>query len=312
MEKVTTYAKLATEELDQILYQDTGIYRPLQFTGGTTSPLLLDSVIEDLLTYWQEPSKMRPGFKVIDSTVYTPIFFSKINGTYKDANAYYQLIDNLRQAPHIYFSESPHLTTSSFTQTQGIRYHNLSHLNTTYTPKSYTHNELDSLSQLIDLEGRLDRDSLKKHPFYTGLKIKRESLQNFILQKLEETLNSENQQQFLFSVSDLDKVRLIANVLTCDAKLLELIEHYDFTGLVPKIVLYLNTNENFHTDDVLLLSLFRNMGLDIILLSPNGAHTIEQFIPSSHMTHIQLECFADHYPLKAPTQKKSFFSKLFR
>ncbi|MEE1072155.1 MAG: YceG family protein [Cellulosilyticum sp.] len=316
VEKVTTYAKKATNVLTQALYQDTGIYKPWQFSAGTTRPIIMDSVIEDTLTYWNEPNKLRPGFKTEGNVVYTPTFFTKISGVYRDINEYYELIEKLKHAKNCAFFETPHLTSvgTSFGQTQTIRYHNMPTQSTTQTVANFNQQDLYSLAFCLNPDQTIKRDAIKEHVLYKRLLSLRGDLQEFILSKLEETFATSNLSFFNFNITDKERVRLMAALFTVDERIINLIDSYDFTSDVPKIVMYINSREPFNQDDAMLLGLMRIIGMDVILLSPNGANNLELVISEKFINSIKLDEFVHDLPLKTPSKnkKESFFSRLFR
>ena len=315
VEKITTYARRATNELDQTLYQDSGIYRPLQFSDGTTHPITMDSVIEDTMTYWNEPARMRPGFKTLDKVVYTPTFFSKINGIYRDQNVYFEFIDNLRSAPKCLVYESTRLTSSpkTYAQTRTIQFHNVNQSGSTTASDETHYNQQDlySLSFCLNSDKTINRDSIRTHVLYKKMLTLRSDMQNFILTKLDEVFSPSNTSFFSFSITDKERCRLMASIFTAEDKLLNLIEGYDFTADVPKIIIYLNSRDTFGTDDAMLLGLLRTIGLDIIILSPNGANNIELVVSDKFINQIKLDEFVYDLPLKS-AKKGSLFSKLFR
>lgn len=312
VEKVTTYAKKASNELEQTLYQDTGIYKPWQFSDGTTKPVIMDSVIEDTLTYWNEPSKLRPGFKTQGKIVYTPVFFTKINGVYHDLNEYYELIEKLKAARKYILYQTPHLTHVGFGQTRTIQYHNIEVPSAPQTQVHFNQQDLYSLAFCLNSDQTIKRDAIKEHKLYKKMLTLRTDLQEFILSKLEETFSSSNAAFFHFTVTDKERIRLMAALFTAEDRLLNLIESYDFTSDVPKVIIYLNSRESFNEDDAMMLGLLRNIGLDILLLSPNGANNIELVISDKFINQIKLDELAYDLPLKAPSKKSSFFGKLFR
>lgn len=312
VEKVTTYAKKATTELEQTLYNDTGIYKPWQFSDGTTRPIFMDSVIEDTLTYWDEPAKLRPGFKTTGKVVCTPTFFTKISGVYGDVNEYYELIQKLKSAKKYAFYESPHLTAVGFGQAKAIQYHNMPTQSTTQNLSNFNQQDLYSLAFCLNPDQTIKRDAVMQHVLYKKMLTLRADLQEFILSKLEETFSSSNLSFFNFSITDKERVRLMAAIFTAEDRLLNLIEGYDFTADVPKVILYVNSRDTFNQDDAMLLGLLRMMGLDVILLSPNGANNLELVISDKFINQIKLDEFVYDLPLKAPVKKGSFFSKLFR
>lgn len=312
IEKVTTYAKKATNELEQTLYNDTGIYKPWQFSDGTTRPIFMDSVIEDTLTYWDEPAKLRPGFKTNGKIVHTPTFFTKISGVYRDVNEYYELIERLKGAKKYAFYESPHLTAVGFGQSRAIQYHNMPTQITTQNLSNFNQQDLYSLAFCLNPDQTIKRDAVMQHVLYKKMLTLRVDLQEFILSKLEETFSSSNLSFFNFPITDKERVRLMAATFTAEDRLLNLIEGYDFTADVPKVIMYVNSRDTFNQDDAMLLGLLRMMGLDVLLLSPNGANNIELVISDKFINQIKLDEFVYDLPLKAPVKKGSFFSKLFR
>ena len=312
VEKVTTYAKKATNELEQNLYSDTGIYKPWQFAKGTTKPIIMDSVIEDTLTYWNEPSKLRPGFKTEGQIVYTPVFFSKINGVYHDINAYYELVDKLRHAKNCVFYETPHLTSTALGQSRSIQYHNVPTSTTTQNLSNFNQQDLYSLAFCLNPDQTIKRDAIREHKLYQRFLSLRSELQEFILSKLEETFSNNHLSFFKFNVTDKERIRLMAATFTLDEKLLNLIDSYDFTSDVPKLIMYVNSREPFNQDDAMLIGLFKTIGIDILLLSPNSANNLELVISDKFINAIQLDEFVHDLPLKAPAKKGSFFSRLFR
>lgn len=312
VEKVTTYAKKATNELEQTLYNDTGIYKPWQFSDGTTRPIFMDSVIEDTLTYWDEPAKLRPGFKTNGKIVHTPTFFTKISGVYRDVNEYYELIQKLKGAKKYAFYESPHLTAVGFGQSRTIQYHNMPTQMTTQNLSNFNQQDLYSLAFCLNPDQTIKRDAVMQHVLYKKMLTLRVELQEFILSKLEETFSSSNLSFFNFPITDKERVRLMAATFTAEDRLLNLIEGYDFPADVPKVIMYVNSRDTFNQDDAMLLGLLRMMGLDVLLLSPNGANNIELVISEKFINQIKLDEFVYDLPLKSPVKKGSFFSKLFR
>lgn len=315
VEKVTTYARKASNELEQTLYNETGVYKPWQFSDGTTRPLIMDSVIEDTITYWNEAARMRPGFKTVGKTVHTPCFFTKINGVYSDINEYYELVQKLRLAKNCAFFETPHLTHVGFGQKRAIQYHNVQ-IQATSSAEGANFNQQDlySLAFCLNPDQTIKRESVRTHVLYQKMLTLRSELQEFLLCKLEETFSNTNSSFFNFPITDKERVRLMAALFTAEDRLINLIDSYDFTSDIPKVVLYVNSREPFNQDDAMLLGLFRNIGMDIILLSPNGANNLELVISDKFINQIKLEEFVYDLELKSPgkAKKGSFFSKLFR
>lgn len=291
VERVTTHAKRATDELDEVLYNGTGIFRPWQFAKGTTRAVLMDAVYEDVLTYWSEPARLRTGFKVVGEVVYTPVFFTKILGVHHDQQAYFSFVENLRKNRRHYFLQSPHLSKEP-DNPQGVY----------------------SLAFCINRDKTINREALQKHALYQRILTFRGETQKFILDKLDEVFAPENQGYFQFPVTDKERVQLLGAVLSVDDALLNLIDGYDFTAEVPKIVIYINNRDTFGREDALLLGLFHTMGMDVLILSPNGANNIELMVTKPYINVIKLEGFVQDLALKSPSEagkRKTLFQKFF-
>lgn len=293
VERVTTTAKRATQELEEILYQGTGIFRPWQFANGDTSPILMEAAYEDLAAYWNEPARLRTGFKTTSQSVYVPVFFVKLNGVHRDRQAYFQLIHQLRQSKYHYFSQTTHLA---------------------HLPEDSQ--AIFSLAFCLNADKTINREALKNHKLYQPMLPYRDSMQHFILNKLDELFTAYDENYFLFPLTDKERVLLMAAVFAADQDLLRLIEVYDFPSDIPKLIMYLDNRETFEVVDALLIGLIHLMGMDIILLSPNGGNNIELVIDKQFINTVQLEEFVQELPLvESETSekgvRKSLFHRLF-
>ncbi len=287
IERVTTYAKQASDELYKTLYNGTGIYKPWQYINGFTKPVIMNSIVEDMITYWDEPSRLRPGFKTEKNLVYIPIFFNKISGVYIDLSEYVGMVNKLKQARFHSFIENSSLTN-----------------------KNYNNQELYSLAFCLNSDKSINKEALKSHEMFNKLKNLRNELQDFIIDKIDETVAQKR--FFNFEIDDKKILKLIISVLLLDESILNLIDCYDYTASVPKIIIYLKNREMFEDEDVLLLALLHRIGLDIVILTPNGTDNIELKISTDYLNVIRLEEVAFDLDLDKKTKKKSFFEKLFR
>lgn len=292
IEKVTTSAKRATNELDTLLYQGTGMFRPWQFSGGTTSPVFLDAAFEDIETYWNEPARLRTGFKTTGKTVYTPVFFTKLSGVHNDRATYFAFLQRLRSSKLCYFSET-----------------------TQFPVQMPDQQAVFSLAFCLNEDKTINREAVQKHRLYQPLLTFRNDMQTFLLDKLDELFLRYDAHYFRFPLTDKERVQVIAALFSADSCLLNLIEAYDFPAEIPKLIFYLNGRDIFALHDGLLLGLFHLMGFDIIIFSPNGANNVELVIEEEFINTIRLEEFVQDLPIQtAPQhaeQKKSLFQRIF-
>lgn len=310
IDKVTTYAKQAMNELNDHLYGDCGIYRPWQFAHGTTSPVIMDAVIEDTLTYWAEPATLRPGFKTVGETVYTPVFFNKISGVYKDRMAYYQLVQKLKEAPLITFMEnlnfcSTDFTSFSYMQTKAINYHNIG-----TSTAQFNSRDLASLRPCLNADGTINEETLKTHALFSKWTHLRLETIAFLIGKLNEFMTGRHANLFAFPFGETEKLTLIATSFNMDKEILNLIDRFDFTAQIPKLILYLNGTMPCDTKIALLLGFLHTCGLDIIIFSPNGTSNVNSMISPRFISDIKLEDMVNDFEVKSPP-KKGFFNRLF-
>lgn len=310
IDKVTTYAKQAMNELNDNLYGDCGIYRPWQFAHGTTSPVIMDAVIEDTLTYWAEPATLRPGFKTTGDVVYTPVFFNKISGVYKDHTAYYELIQKLKNAPLIVFMEnlnfcSTDFNSFSYAQSRAINYHNVGS-----STSSFNNRDLTSLKPCLNPDGTINEEKLRTHALYNKWASLRLETISFLIGKLNEFMSMRHANLFNFPFGETEKLTLIATSFNMSPEILALIDRFDFTTQIPKLVLYLNGTMPCDSKIALLLGFLHTCGLDIVILSPNGTSNVNAMISPRFISDIKLDEMINDFSIKSPP-KKGFFNRLF-
>lgn len=288
----STIAYNASKEIDEVIYgEDVGLFKPWQFENYQTQPITLRTTYDELKILWKEPSKVRAEFKVQNQKVYIPNLFAKVNGVHEELSNYWEDLKFLSQAPNTVLIKKLPLTQIS-----------------------YDKQELFQTAYLLNKDGYFDLQKVKDsvHYKFSYLKI---SLQNFIITKVNELISSKI---FRENVDDKFKLKILMTVLKMDDSLVRLIESFDFPQEIPKLVIYDNTKESFSIDDAILLSYLNLIGFDIIIFSPTGYRTIEQYL---------VESFFETYPLSVvkfdlefpsldsihrSAQKTGLFSKFFK
>ena len=92
--RASTAAYNASRELDQLLYNDTGMFRDRQFTRSRA--VTLRTTYDEVWQLWHENAQFRPSFEAKDGVVNVPNLFVKICGVEKgDVNAYWKQIRSL-------------------------------------------------------------------------------------------------------------------------------------------------------------------------------------------------------------------------
>lgn len=240
-----TVAFQAEQELNTIMYQDTGIYRNRQFKRAIPIPLQI--TYEEIAILWKQEAKYRPNFETIDDKVMVPVMFAKISGVKNSKNEYWDCICDLVQ--------------ENVFVIKGFPYAN--EIPNLFKEKSY----------LFLHGGKLDINRIKSNPSYP-LSIIREPMQDYMLEKLQEMIDYK---VIKGTGSSGVENLIVATVFNMDRRILRLIQNYDFTKEIPK-VLAIHTKEcNSSQEDSILLAYLNMIGFDIVMFIPTGYISVERY-----------------------------------
>lgn len=288
----STVANRASQELDVLLYNDESMmYRPWQFREYTTLPITLKTTYDEIFIYHKEKALMRPNFKVENGQVCMPIMFSKISGISKNRNEYWAKMNMLQSNPNT-------LKIDKFPFADKMKgnhqYHYQSALdrNGDLTPEQIVQS---NLWRYRELPNGLQLALATAITRYVK-KAKIESLRN-------ETI--EQKKMFLFTQS-----------LNIKSEFLRLLQQYDYPQEIPKLILF-NTEKDgeLSREDVALLLLLNEFGIDIFLFNPTGQNDIELYLSNEYFDSHWLEemsfdeVFRTVQP-KGPSMIHSFVNKV--
>ncbi|WP_181995724.1 YceG family protein [Clostridium sp. AM58-1XD] len=260
LEEVTfhTAAYNAERDLDTAMYQDSGIYRNHQFKQAI--PVILQTTYEEIGILWKQEAKYRPNFEVLADRVMVPVIFSKISGV-KDGNKvrYWQDAARFTEDGAFLIDHLPYITAET---PNPIKPHVTSFLK----------------------NGKLLTEKIIHHPSYQYGFI-REDMQRFIFDKIQQMLDSKI---ITGTFSRGVEYTILATALNMDKSLLRILQKYDFTKNIPKMVL-INTNEGLCSlEDSILTMLLSLLGFDVLLLIPTGYQSVERFFSSPVFTEHQV------------------------
>ncbi|MGX9758615.1 YceG family protein [Clostridioides difficile] len=253
VKKAFTVGAEASKRISEELLNDSGFIKPWQLQDRKIKSLLLSSTIDEISIYWNQPLKLRPGFKFNDTIVETPVFFSKINGIYNDKNEYIKFLDLLRD------SES-----STFVEFNG----DIDRFSKEFTREAF------SLSFVLNSKGIIDKNSVLNNKEYS-ISTLALNQQIMILEKVEELIEGN---MFLNGLSGEDKIKGLFTVLHMDKRLVHMMNNFDYSLINPKLVIYMYKSIMFDKEVVFLMLLLSKIGFDIIILSPGGENNIENVI----------------------------------
>jgi len=284
--KTVTYE--AKEEIEGFLYgEDVGVFKTRQYEKGSTKPITLRTTHDEMKILWHEEAKIRPEFQVENEIVEVPNLFVKVSGTYEHLDEYWHELFEMKETANTIFKAK-----------------------IDFTPITYSRQEMYSTSFILDSNGLIDKEKLFKHPLYKFSYLN-QSAQDFIVSKMNELIKSD---MFLQEMTNELRIKILMTIITMDSEFLRLIESFDFTGTVPKIVIYDNKPDNFTESDIILLCFFNLIGADIAIYTPTNYKNIEAWINRNYFDIHQLPSV--HFDLEIPTEKPktkiSIFKRLFK
>ena len=289
--QIGTAAYHAEQELDQALYNGTGIFRDYQYHKANS--VILRTMYEEIDMLWREETRFRPNFSVVDDTVNLPVIFAKVSGV-KDGQKqkYWKSVQSLVTENTMIIGSVPYLSPND---NNPMKYNSTLHIK----------------------NGKLNREAILARRDYQYRHL-REETQSFIFDKIDLLISSriikgtfENGAEYLIA----------ATLLFMPPVVQRMIQGFDFTKINPKVI-YINVGETPITlEDSILMAFLSLCGFDILFLVPTGYQTVEGFfnkeVFNEHkigefMYDLQVPRFK---PAKAkpPAQnKKSLFGNIFR
>ncbi|MFS0780480.1 YceG family protein [Bacillus sp. 1P06AnD] len=288
-DRQTTVAYRANKQLEIMMNDvESGVFKPWQFRHFIPSPLTMRMTYDDIFIYAKETAMIRPQFKVEKNKVYIPNIFSKIQGISKNQKEYWDRINDLQNLPlSLLVQQFP------FSPMNKSNYH-----------FHYTHS-LD--------KGELSVDKMMKGNWWRYGHLPNE-LQTSIAEVIKEycehpKLNKTDQEK------DQDlQVFLLKQASMIPERILQMMQKFDYSQEIPKIILYNNGEHgNISREDAALLLFLNEFGFDIILYNPAGHNDIEAYIDSSHFDVHWLEDVAFNQPFKGSDKKEhTLFSKFIK
>ncbi len=242
---IATAGFYAEKELEEMLYQGTGLYRDLQHEKATA--ITLKTMYEEINLYWKLDVKLREGFEVINNEVLMPTFFAKINGIKnEDVAEYFKEISSLVDKDTIVITEPRFYFKST------------ENFDTTY---AFRNNEFKKQN--------IVRNKNYKYGIF------RETIQLHILDKLEYMLEHKYILGTYSTGVEHDVVRVVMNL---HERFASLIHDMDFTKSNPKVVLINNGEMEYPLEEVITLVFLHLIGVDIIVFVPTGYRIMERHL----------------------------------
>ena len=138
----------------------------------------------------------------------------------------------------------------------------------------------------FDKNSAFSIDEVKKLSIYRFSKYS-EDVQNFLLKKFNETISSTELFNRTFNKEEI--LRLLVLVLGLNESIVRLIDNFDFTAAIPKIVIYLEDENTMPESMQILLGYLHTIGIDIVIFNPSGLFNINNVIKSTALNNFRLD-----------------------
>jgi hypothetical protein len=268
--RVATVAYNASRELDQTLYDGTGLFRPRQFPRA--KPVTLKTTYDEIGILWKVEAKFRPNFQVTGETVVVPTIFAKVCGVENgDVEAYWDKVGDMAAENAFVIPRAPF-----FSRPGSLR--------------------LDQARAFLR-NGRLDPRAVKTASSY-AYSFLPENIQDAILEKIQELLD----QNILRNVDESFPRLALAVLLGLERDILRLIQNFDYTKAIPKLVVVDTTEHMFSLEDCIHIAFLNLVGFDIVIFAPPGYRDIEHYIGEEFFETYQAGEYA--YYLTAPNLRE--------
>lgn len=266
--QIGTAAYHAEQELETVMYGDSGVYKNHQYKKAVT--VTLKTMYEEIAQLWEQEVRFRPNFSTIDDVVNVPVIFAKVSGV-KDGlvNEYWNGIKSLITEDTFVISRVPYISP-------------------------YIENPIKPYVTEFFKNGRLQRKAIKSHPSYL-YGVLREEAQDYILDKLQSLID---QRLIRGTFQNGTEYKIVSTILYLPRDLVRLIQKFDFTKKNPKLI-YINTTDSMISlEDAIIAAFLNIVGFDEVFFVPTGYQSVETHFSGKLMEEYQIGEYM--YDLRIP------------
>ena len=264
-----TVAAFAEQDLTEMLYSDSGIYRTRQFERAEI--ITLKTTYDEIFILWDQELKYRPNFSAQDGVVSVPVIYAKVSGVKNGKlSPYWQKVRELKDAGDtLFFSHFPIVSP-----TEGGKYQNLASKGL-------------KKGKILREEIRSARD----YPF--GLL--RNEIQDHIFDKLQLMLD---RRIIRGTFENGTEYTVLSTALGINKDIVRAVQAFDFAKRNPKAVVVSTKDVSPTLEDAILLTFLNEIGFDVVMFVPTGYQLIERFLNDHYPVEHQIGDFI--YDLEVP------------
>ncbi|KAB2338189.1 hypothetical protein F7731_01060 [Cytobacillus depressus] len=253
--RTATVAYRASREIESILnHEGSHFYKPWQLRDYTPLSVTLKTTYDELFILIKEKAMIRPNFAVMNGQVKIPAIFAKVQGVSKNRKEYWERLQTVSE-----FENSLLIKKFPFTNSvnNDFRFHYRNAL---------------GKDGLLDPQKMITAHYWKYQHLPTGLQNGiATAIRNICARPYIKPIYHESEEEL--------KTYLFTQGMQIPASVLQLLQKFDYSQDIPKLILYNNElNGTMTRTDAALLLLLNQFGIDIVLYNPPGQNDLENFI----------------------------------
>lgn len=285
--EIVSTATLVEENVQRALYNNGNMFKNWQFADGNTKSIFFNGTISDIYNTYSAEAKIREGFDVNGQVVSIPHFFMEIEGVSEDIDKYKKIFQTVVE------NENCNLFINSLIQ-KVIRNGREAINGGEPTIKALpAYNNFFSKVALARTQtGVFDVDKLERLDF-SPLRNVRDNTLLFMLNKINETLKSDN---FRDKLTANDEVDFVLNILFMNPKIIKQIENFDFTRQIPKLALFMESGNFMDKMTAEILLFLNEIGFDIVIFAPDTKSGVSSYVKKGSYTNVRLDEFKQITP----------------
>lgn len=323
LRKIKSTASYVQESVYDNLFKNKELYYTNQFIDYEVALLLFEGVIPDFYNTFVNDVRFREGFKVNEETktVFFSHFFTEVQGVQKDYEEYVKLVRHLLKAKNtIFFIEKEYdkvLLDENIKESKRngeiFLEKNIFMINDEIITRRMFY--FSELAFTVNEDGTYNLEDIKKVSFYNLRNLKEKTV-SYIFKVFNEVIST----PLVFfnkDLSFLEKTKLLFLMLLVNPLVYKLLERFDYTNSAPKIVIYLDNQDELKENMCQVLTILSMLGIDIVILSPNGKSGLDKYINQNAYTTLLLDEFknidlTDILNTEIKEEKEGFFSMILK
>ncbi|MGE7675291.1 YceG family protein [Lysinibacillus sp. NPDC094403] len=287
-DRQATVGYRSSQHFEQLMHdQQSGVFKPWQFKDCLPRSLTLRMTYDDIFIYANEKAMVRPKFEVIKDEVIIPVIFAKISGVSSRREEYWHYMHQLITSQQtVFVQEFPFVTTSR------ANYH--------FHYKHCLVNGELSVERIVQSDWWQYGDLTLELQHAIAHTIKTSCEQPMLKQQPNEPLY--DLQLFLFK-----------QLTMIPQEILRLLQSFDYSQEVPKLVLYQAPQQPaLSREDIVLLAFLNRFGIDIVLYNPTGKLDLEKYLQEDTFDVHRLEHMLFDLQYEEPKQQKNKPDKMIK